>query len=86
MIIDYLSYDDAIIYSGIFEQLYIEFYKIENGLFNLLEFDVQKQVMTIIYKVILSNKENVEIGLDNELLDELTKDFNSEFPFNFKEI
>ena len=50
-----------------------------------MEIDVQKMVMTIIYKLICNNKENSSFFLDNELLEEINEDFDKEFPIFYKE-
>ena len=84
-IIDYICYDEERIYYELIEQQYTNFFRCENSLFNLLELDIQKKVMSIIFKLICNNKENSSFILEQELLNEINTDFNKEFPLNFKE-
>ena len=67
------------------EQIYPEFYKFENSLFNIIDIDNQKKVMEIIYKLICSNRQKLSFILDNELLEQIKSEFKEEFPLNYKE-
>lgn len=85
LILNFICYDDERVYNELVEQIYPEFYKFENSLFNIIDIDNQKKVMEIIYKLICSNRQKLSFILDNELLEQIKSEFKEEFPLNYKE-